>query len=252
MAHILRRAKTIEEQYRLGAKPSRPDLRDYDFRTLIAPRAAEVAESVKATDRKNYTMVGPDFRINQGNEGTCVGHGHTNDLLAGLSTHATYPDFQTSELAHQFARRLYFESTGDSTYQEGAYPRDACDTLLRWGLIESYWKVMQVEDIITCLLTFGPVGIAVPWYDSMYFNNGILSNQYGNQWIKCNFKNHVGYHFLALTGIDLAPDNGAPPYVRVQNSWGPGWLQNGTARLTIEYLRQLNIWDNWAYIEKPF
>jgi hypothetical protein len=238
-----------EVEYGLGAKPDRPDPRDYQFSSLVdLPRAKAAA----ATDRKMYTMVNPDFRINQGNEGTCVGHGDTNLLMAGPSEHDTYSEFETEEKAHQFARKLYFETTGDSTYQQGAYPRDACAKLKEWGLIDSYWSVPQVEDITTALLTFGPVGIAVPWYYSMYSDQQSMSKVYGNWWIKVNMESeHVGYHWIILTGIDLNPKDGAPEWVRVQNSWGD-WGWNGTGRLTIENLRRLNIWDNWTFAEKPF
>jgi hypothetical protein len=157
------------------------------------------------------------------------------------------------DTAHQFARGVYFDATGDATYQLGAWPRDACQALLDRGVIDSYWKVMQVEDIITCLLTFGPVAIAIPWYWSMFYNDGHLSKAYGNQWIKVNLESEmVGYHCIALTGVDLAPDNGAPPFFRVENSWGPSWLQDGTGRLTVENMRRLNIWDNWTFAEKVF
>ena len=236
--------------YSLGAIPDRYDPRDYDFRTLVG---VPVAEAAKATDRKMYSMVSPDFRIDQGSEGTCVGHGHTNILMAGPTPHKSYLDFQTEDRAHQFARRLYFDATGDSTYQQGAWPRDACASLVNWGLIDSYWSVPEVEDIVTALLVFGPVGIAVPWYESMYYGDSAMANDYGNYWIKVDFQTRLaGYHWIALTGIDLAPNNGAPRYVRVQNSWGGGWGWNGTARLTIENLRLLNIHDNWTFAEKVF
>jgi len=228
----------------LGAKPDRPDLRDYVLRPAGLPQIT--------ADRKFYTMVDKDFRIAQGNEGTCVGHAATNVLLAGPSEHLTYPAFQTEESAHQFARRLYLEASGDTTYQKGMYPRDACAELLVSGLIGSYWKVLQVEDVITALLTFGPVMIAIPWYGSMFYGDGRLSKVYGNYWVKVNLESElVGYHCIALTGIDLDPDDGAPPFVRIQNSWG-GWGQNGTARLTVEGFRRLNLWDNWAFAETTF
>jgi len=236
----------MTDRYKFGAKPDRYDPRDYKF------EAAPLASLAAATDRKFYTMVDKDFRINQGNEGTCVGHSKTNVLLAGPTEHDTYPDFQTEEKAHQFARKLYLEGSGDASYQQGMYPRDACAKLLEWGLIESYWKVTQVEDVVTALLTFGPVSIAIPWYSSMFYGDGRLASTYGNYWVKVNLESeHVGYHCIALTGIDMAPDNGAPAFVRIQNSWG-GWGQNGTARLTVENFRRLNIWDNWTFAEKAF
>jgi hypothetical protein len=233
------------EHHGLGARPDRFDPRDFQFRTIAEPAPAEI-------DRKFYTMVDPTFRLDQHNEGTCVGHAATNVLLAGPSPHPDYPAFQTEELAHQFARKLYLDASGDSTYQQGMYPRDACAELLKDGLIESYWRVMQVEDVITALLTFGPVMVAVPWYYSMYSRDNRLSEAYGNFWIKVNLESeHVGYHDIAFTGVDLAPDNGAPDFFRFQNSWGT-WGANGTARISVENFRRINIWDSWTFREKTF
>ena len=231
--------------YPLGAKPDRPDPRDYVLRVAGLPQIT--------ADRKFYTMVNPDFRINQGNEGTCVGHAATNVLLAGPSEHDSYALFDTEEQAHQFARGLYLRASGDTTYQQGMYPRDVCAQLLTDTLVTSYWKVLQVEDVITALLTYGPVMIAIPWYYSMFFGDITLKNTYGNYWVRVNLESqHVGYHAIALTGIDLDPDDGAPPFLRLQNSWGSEWGANGTARLTIESFRRLNIWDNWTFAEASF
>jgi hypothetical protein len=238
----------MELPYALGAKRDRLDPRDYLFKPPLS-----VALDATAIDRKFYTMVNPDFRINQGNEGTCVGHGDTNLLMAGASEHKAYPDFQTEELAHQFARRLYLEASGDTTYKRGMQPRDACAKLLDWGLIDSYWSVPQVDDVITALLTYGPVGLTLPWYFSMYDNQASMSKVYGNWWIKVNMDSDLaGYHWVVATGVDLDPDDGAPPWLRIENSWGSGWGYNGTGRLTVENFRRLNLWNNWTFAEKPF
>ena len=231
--------------YPLGAKPDRPDPRDYVLRVAGLPQIT--------TDRKFYTMVDKDFRISQGYEGTCVGHAATNVLLAGPTAHPSYTHFQTEDQAHQFARRLYLEGSGDATYKQGMYSRDACAELLEWEMVISYWRVMQVEDVITALLTFGPVMLAIPWYESMFYGADKLAKTYGNYWVRVNLESeHVGYHALAATGIDLDPDDGAPPFIRLENSWGSNWGANGTGRLTIESFRRLNIWDNWTFAEVSF
>lgn len=239
----------MTEHY-LGAKPDRIDPRDYPFRERIT---VDQAKAAATTDRKFWSMVNKDFRINQGREGTCVAHAATNLLLAGPSPHPTYPPFQTEETAHEFARDLYLEASGDLTFQTGMYPRDACAELLSEGLIESYWKVMQVEELTAALLTFGPVMCTVPWYTSMDSEDNRLSDAYGNYWIKVNLDSSLrGFHEIALTGIDMAPDNGAPAFFRIQNSWGSNWGANGTAHVTVESFTRLNRWDNWTFAEKSF
>jgi len=238
--------------YSLGAKPDRPDSRD----RLLA--TASLHPSAALVDRKLYTMVNKDFRINQGDEGTCVSHGGTNNLLAGPTEHDLYPPFETEEKAHQFARAAYLGASGDSTYQLGMYPRDLCAWFKAQGFIESYLGVPQVDDVTTALLTFGPVMIAIPWYYSMFEGNNklgdkVLASKYGNYWIKVNLNTGLaGYHCVAVTGIDLDPTDGAPPFLRIQNSWGSEWGANGTARLTVEDFRRLNIWDNWTFAEAVF
>lgn len=237
------------KKQRLGAKLDRYDPRDYRFEDLVLRRGITPA----VVDRSFYSMVDKSFRLNQGNEGTCVGHAATNVLTAGPSEHLEYLDFETVESAHQFARRLYLESSGDASYQNGMYPRDACATLVRWGMATSYWSVPDVDQVSSCLLTYGPLMVTLPWYMSMYYRNDKLSKAYGNYWVRVKLDSDlVGYHEVALTGVDLAPNNGAPPFFRLENSWGAGWGVNGTARLAVEDFRRLNTSDNWTLAEVPF
>lgn len=212
--------------------------------------AAQLPTTVLSVDRAFYKMRNPDFRMDQGAEGTCVGHAITNVCLAGPTPHRNFPAFETVNKAHLWARQLYFDATGDATYQEGAYPRDACQVLLDRGMVDSYWRVSSLDDIQTCLLTFGPLSVSWPWYNSM-FNTNV--DAHGNHWLRYDIGSGLaGYHEIALTAIDLAPDDGSPPFVRLENSWGPMWAQNGTARVTIDQLKLLNMTDNWTFAEKVF
>jgi hypothetical protein len=240
----------MKTPYKLGAKRSKYDPRDHKF--SAAPLAPVL------WDRMFYDMVNKDFRINQGGEGTCVGHGATNVLLAGPVEHDLFPEFETVERAHQFARNVYVSASGDTTYQTGMYPRDACSWLKTNGFLVSYAGATTVDDVTTALLTTAPVMIALPWYWSMFQGNSNMGDKklhtaYGNYWVKVNMDSGLaGFHCVALTGIDLSPDNGAPPYLRIQNSWGAEWGQNGTARLLVEDFRRLNMYDNWVFAEAVF
>lgn len=241
---------SMELPYKLGGKLDRLDPRDKRFRDRVTP--ARVAAS-KATDRKVWPMVGPAMRIDQGAEGTCVTHAATNVLMAGPSEHPLYPNFQSEDLAHQFARTLYAETSGDPTFQKGMFPRDAAAGLLARGLIGSYWRITSTEELITALLTHGPVSITLPWYVSMYYRNNALSSAYGKWWVRVNTGSaQVGYHEVAATGIDLAPDNGAPPWLRIENSWGHGWAENGIALIALTDFERIQTYDHWTYDEVAF
>jgi aminopeptidase C len=87
----------------------------------------------------------------------------------------------------------------------------------------------------------------------MFYGDNRLSSDFGNYWVKVNLDSDLaGFHWVAVTGIDMAPDSGAPPFLRIENSWGKGWGWNGTARLSVESFRRLNQLDNWTFSEESF
>src|SRR6185295_2116054 len=88
-----------------------------------------------------WGMVNGKMRIDQGQEGTCVGHGCTNVLMDAPSSHTDFPSFDNPADAHAFARKLYYDATHDDTYQEGAYTRDALNVLVSRGQIASYHRI---------------------------------------------------------------------------------------------------------------
>ena len=229
----------------LGARVSPRDPRDYTWRALAAARGYVATEA-----RAFYSMVDKSFRIDQGSEGTCVGHAITNVLLAGPTEHDAFPPFETEEKAHQYARALYLDASGDTTYQKGTWPGLACEVLRKRGTVGAYWRLLTVEDITEALLTHGPVSMTVPWYVSMYYRYVVYKDL--GYYVRVRPESqHVGYHEIALTGVDLAPKEG-PPFVRIQNSWGADWGSNGTGRILLSDLAKLNLSDTWAFTEAVF
>ncbi len=231
-------------RYGLGKKPFKKDERDYLLRDTMKFRAAVAT----ATPAKFWGMVSPEMRLDQGNEGTCVGHGCTHVLMDAPSTHPQFPSFADVDTAHQFARKLYFDATGDSTYQEGAYTRDALNVLKQRGQISTYYRLTSVEEIKTTLRNIGPVTFGSTWYNSMF--NTV--SMYNNQYLRVNPDSGVaGGHLYCLTGINDDPVEG-PPYVRMENSWGRPWAKNGTARITLDDLAILFDGDCYLLTETPF
>jgi hypothetical protein len=196
-----------------------------------------------------WGMAGHVMRIDQGQEGTCVGHGCTNVLMAGPVTHSDFLSFGTPDDAHQFARKLYFDATGDDTYQQGAYTRDALNVLVARGQIASYHRLGSVDEIITTLQSIGPVTFGSTWYEPMFEPR----SEYENSYLQVDTRAPVaGGHLYSLTGVDLSPIHGGPQFVRMENSWGPSWAHNGTARITLEDLAKLYDGDAFLLAENRF
>jgi len=234
-----------ERNYRLslGREPLPRDDRD-----LMLRNTARWEKLVTLATTRWWGMVGPTMRIDQLQEGTCVGHGCTNVLMASPSEHKLFPSFADRFTAHVFARQLYFDATGDATYQEGAYTRSALDVLHKRGQLAAYYRLGSVDEILNTLRGVGPVTFGSTWYEPMFDTHA----QYGNEYLRVDIGSGIaGGHLYCLTGVNLAPAQG-PPYVRMENSWGPTWGHNGTARITIDDLHVLYDSDAFLLTETVF
>ena len=226
----------------LGRLPHKPDVRDFHISQIPYYGPA------RGVTRMFYTMAGHDFRIDQGQEGTCEGHSWTNFFLAGPVTHPTFPSFDNPQDAHLFARKLYLDATGDTTFQQGAYTRQILKVVLARGEIGAYYQCPSVDEITNALATVGPVCFASNWYESMFEP----VSKYGNSYLHVDTSSGIaGGHAYCLTGMNLAPAEG-PPYVRMENSWGAGWGHDGTARIAIADLRVLFDGDAYHATEEAF
>jgi hypothetical protein len=243
-------------EHGLGAKPHKKDDRDWLLRDVEPSKIAQLMlgepEAEVSTTRHLYKMHDPTFRINQLREGTCVGHGTTNQMAGAPMQHLTFPSFADVNVAHDFARNLYFDITGDETYQEGAYPRDAMQWCVDHGYASAYYRLVDSNEIIDFLLNHGIVGFASPWYRSMW---NVASNWGYTKipYLKVDPSSGLsGFHWYVLSAVDLAPEDGRPPRVRAWNSWGPEWGLNGCAAIAVDDLPILYDGDAWVLTETKF
>jgi hypothetical protein len=231
----------------LGALPHNKDGRDWLWRDH--PRAS--LAGIEPT-RQLWAMHDSTFRINQGSEGTCVGHGTTNLLAGEPRMHTTFPSFADIDVAHDFSRKMYFDITGDTTYQRGAYPRDAMDWCVRKGYASAYYRLASADEVVDYLLNHGIVGFASPWYNSMW---NVASN-WGYKklpYLKVDPASGIaGYHWYTLSGIDTQPEDGRAPRARQWNSWGGEWGLNGCAAIALDDLPILYDGDAWVLTEERF
>src|SRR3990172_7973278 len=102
------------------------------------PRAASLYPVTRRADYRTTTATWKYWWqsgawLDQGQEGTCVGH-----AFAHRRADSPVP---TGEITHQWARQLYFDASGDSTYQQGTSGYAACRVLADRGLISEYSRM---------------------------------------------------------------------------------------------------------------
>lgn len=236
----------------LGGRPHKKDDRDWLYRDIPNERLNAVASYSAEPNRRLWGMHGPEWRLDQGREGTCVAHAAVHHMLNAPKLHTEFERFQAVDDAHVYARELYLAASGDTTYQQGMYGRDMCDELVKRGHVGAYYRLVSIDEIIEALLSIGPVFFASPWYYSQYYTDNQATADSGHSFIRVNpDAGLAGFHMYELTAVDLAPDVG-PAYVRMENSWSQDWFDNGTARIKIDDLPILYDGDAYVLTETAF
>lgn len=165
--------------------------------------------------------------LDQGQEGTCVGH--------AFAHRRSDAPVKTEGITHQWARELYYEASGDGTYQKGTSGYAACRVLMDRGTISAYHWVSTPEEMKNTLLTVGSVCIGIDWFNSMFYP----VPKYSNQYLTVDPTSGLaGGHEVVINGLNLNPVYGKP-YYRLKNSWGTSWGYNGTVRVLVDDLNNL-------------
>lgn len=112
-------------------------------------------------------------------------------------------------------------------------PESWAKMVSRWGLIDSYWRCYNLEDLRTALVN-GPVVIGIACFREIFFvgSNGIIP--YPN-----NPDEIFGGH--AVCAVGYSDKN---RYIRFKNSWGPNWGRNGYGFIPYQYVEDF-MWDAW-------
>jgi hypothetical protein len=103
----------------------------------------------------------------------------------------------------------------------GSTVRAVAKILKAAGVVSEYRWANSVDDIVTCLLTIGPVVVGTRWYTSMFTPdaNGLVKPTGGM----------AGGHAYLLNGVDTEKK-----LFRIKNSWGKGWGQSGHAFISFD------------------
>lgn len=106
---------------------------------------------------------------------------------------------------------------------DGTSVRAGAKALKRIGHITAYYWAARVAEVVEALLYQGPVVVGTNWHEGMQ-NADSLGRI-------CPQGEILGGHAYVLNGVNVTAGR-----VRVKNSWGRSWSNNGRAWMTIDDL----------------
>lgn len=162
--------------------------------------------------------------LDQGSEGSCVGHGFAHELIA--------KPYTIKGVDHKSAVKIYKRAQQLDEYPGSNYEGTSVLAGIKAiqemykGTIESYRWVSDLPDMVATLGYHGPIVLGVNWYQGAYApdSNGFIHVT----------GNIVGGHCLLARAVDIK--KGA---IMLRNSWGPGWGMGGDCWISFDDMSRL-------------
>lgn len=216
--------RPIEEQVVPGRRLGRHV--HHDSRSLLYP----CRESGALKD----TLLGRRIPIlDQGNAGSCTGNAETG-ALGTDPLYGTLTPAQQARLGEPLAVALY--SAAEDIDGDGPYPPNdngstglsVCKAAKNAGFISGYTHCLSLSSVLGAISAGHPVIIGSNWYDSMDHpdSSALVAISPGAQV-------RGGHEYLAR-GIDVTRR-----LVFCDNSWGPGWGNQGSFSYSWDTLHRL-------------
>ena len=160
--------------------------------------------------------------LDQGQEGSCVGHGCAHELIA--------EPVPCPNITHENAVSFYkFAQTIDEwpgEDYEGTSVLAGLNTLKKHGWCDEFRWAFTLDDIILCIGYEGPMVMGTNWYTGMLDTDS-------NGFVHVTGQNEGGHCWL-MNGVNIEQR-----YFQATNSWGYGWGQNGTFKLSFDDAQKL-------------
>jgi hypothetical protein len=169
--------------------------------------------------------------LDQGNEGTCVGHGWVGEYLAS----PVRGKHGTADEGHTLALQV-FDRAAQLDEWPGESRNDGTSVLAGWKACrERQWYsgvrwAKNVEDV-RLGLEEGPVVIGVDFREGMY-----ETDRYGRISVSGD---SVGGHCMVVTGYQPHFDAGRERRFRIRNSWGHSWGAGGNCYMLVDDLQAI-------------
>lgn len=193
----------------LGYRPGPVDNRDY----ALAPHL-EAARKTRGSQFWYAPLV-----LDQGPDGSCVGHGWIHLINASPVIHR-YDHEIALDVYH---RAQLLDEFADTPPEEGTSVRAGGKAVKEKGYIKTFAYAKTIDEMSQWILNYGPVCIGVDWWTGM--DNPNKANGFT---IKPTGAVRGG-HCVCVDGVNL---NGLPTdYFRILNSWSASWGDRGHARI---------------------
>lgn len=200
---------------------------EFDERSRSFPARALLSPAQAATPR-SFTWRNP-IRLNQGVEGSCVGHAWAHEAAAkpvpvpGM-THAVALDI--------YRRAQALDGFPETPPEEGTSIIAGAKAMQERKLLATYRWAFGIADLILAVGWHGPAVLGIPWYEGMMKVDRrgfarVAGGVVGGHAILCNRVN-VTDRFFGLS-----------------NSWGPScgtrdaWSLGGTCRVSFADMERL-------------
>jgi hypothetical protein len=200
-------------------------LQQFDVRSKKYP----VRKLVASEKPRSYTWP-CDAVLDQGPDGACVGFAVTHELIAiPVAVESLNAQFAKEEIYWEAQKIDPWEGgsyPGASTFYEGTSVLAGIKAAQKRGFINEYRWAFGLEDLILAVGHCGPAIVGINWYESMFdpFPCGYLHP----------FGQIAGGHAILVRGVNVTHQ-----YFTLHNSWGPGWGDNGTAKITWDEMDRL-------------
>lgn len=184
-----------------------------------------------------------DVFLDQGQEGSCVGHGYAHELAATPRV--------VNGMSHQYAvESIYWPAQKEDPWPGGAYPdadpfEEGTSVLTGAkickdkGYYLQYNWCMNARDVAEVLGYDGPVVLGLNWYTGMFSpdSDGFLhavGNIEGGHCICAVGVKIVWKHWYnRLVSQNWENVDMEKSYVLLHNSWGQSWGMGGRAKLSL-------------------
>ena len=160
--------------------------------------------------------------LDQGSEGSCVGHGVAHELIA-RPVECKGVDHERAVDIYNLAKTL--DPWRGEDY-EGTSVDAGAKAAQKMGWIESYYWATTLDELIIGIGYAGPAVIGVTWFEGMFDTDskGFIYRKGQKR----------GGHCVCLNGVNLKCR-----YFKGVNSWGHKWGHKGTFRISFDDMEKL-------------